>query len=168
MASNTAERKKYQPHPDAHLRRESAIRAAQAILALDLYPLHKRKFLSVCIWKMTEADGKYTTRYQTRQAWGADHSELAHEHVYRMKLLIDRLLQSPKNVESILREAVVCTVTRDEHRLLCDLDRTTPQADGWERYRVAGIDVIDTLTGKLHNLPHLNTTNEESQTRKCA
>lgn len=167
MASNTAERKKYQPHPDAQLRRESAVLAAKAILALDLYPPHKRKFLSVCIWKMTEADGKYTTRYQTRTAWGADSSELAHEHVYRMELLIDRLLQSPENVASILGEAVACTVTRDEHRHLCKQDRANSLLDGWERYRMARIEVVDTLTGQLHNLS-LSITNAKSHIRKSA
>ncbi len=48
----------YKPHPDRDMRISSAILAIQHIAPLNLYLAHKKELLSVCIWKITEADGK--------------------------------------------------------------------------------------------------------------
>jgi hypothetical protein len=140
----------FKEHPDAKTRYESAVRIAKAILDLDLYPPHKREFLSVCIWKITEAHGKYYTRFKSRAALASDRSNLAHEHVYRQKLLINKLLASPQDAESILSKAIGCTVTREEHGKLTVFDQAHPNADGWQRYKEVGIEVIDTLTDNLY------------------
>jgi hypothetical protein len=51
---------------DADARIESAIAAIRALLPVPLLPAHKRELLSICIWKVTEADGgKYGTRYRS-------------------------------------------------------------------------------------------------------
>jgi hypothetical protein len=57
--------------------------------------------------------------------------------------MIDELLEAASEdaIEGILACAVGCTVTLDEHsRLHCFDDEY-----GWERYRKAGIVVLDTL-----------------------
>jgi hypothetical protein len=135
----------YRTHPDAAKRIESAIIAAKAIVRLDLYPAHKRELLSICIWKMTEAApmSKYQTRYRSRATRSASESELAHDHVYQRKSLIDAMINEPDSVEQVLRQAVACVVTRPEHDALTRISREFPNLDGWERYERAGIDVVD-------------------------
>ena len=135
----------YHTHADAHDRVRSAITAAEAILGLDLYPAHKRELLSVCIWKVTEAApmSKYQTRFQSRASLSAPESELAHDHVYQRKRLIDEMIAHPKEVNRILQSAVACVVTRWEHDRLTRVSREDPNLDGWERYRHAEIDVVD-------------------------
>ncbi len=143
----------FKEHPDTKVRFESAVLAAKAILQLDLYPPHKRDLLKICIWKITEANGKYKTRFRTRASQLVECSKtLAHEHVFRMKFLIDDLIYAPSNADSILERAVGCTVTRSEHEKLSALDRRLSDIDGWARYREAMIEVIDTATGKVHPL----------------
>jgi hypothetical protein len=57
-----------------------------------------------------------------------------------------RLLRAnPEDVERILERATACTITMDEHRRL----NTYAHLDGWERYRAAGIVVIDSKTGEV-------------------
>lgn len=144
----------WKPHRDAELRRASAISLIQAILRLeDLYPPMKRKFLSNCLWQLTQAEGpgKYETRYCSRAASKVDKRTMRdcnHDHVFRRKLMVDKLLQtSPDQVEEIVREAVGCTVLKKEHKRLAAVDKKE-SVDGWERYRRAKIVVIDRLTGK--------------------
>ncbi len=137
----------YIENKNASARRKSALCAAKAILALDICRQHKRDLLKVCIWKITEVDGKYKTRYRSRAALFLNVPNLEHEHVLRMRLLIDDLLHFPEKAESILGRAIGCTVTKQEHQALTLLDRKNPTIDGWDRYRVACIEVIDRATG---------------------
>jgi hypothetical protein len=135
----------YRTHPDADKRIGSAIAAAKAIVRLDLYPAHKRELLSICIWKITEAApmSKYQTRYRSRATESASESELAHDHVFQRKSLIDAMLKNPDSVDPILRSAVACVVTRSEHDALTRISREFPDLDGWERYKRAGIEIVD-------------------------
>jgi hypothetical protein len=107
----------------------------------------RRKLLNQVVWYATESEGKYTTRFRSREALrlqaelgrteAARH--LAHEHVVPRQLLIDRLIAEPGRAPEILAFAVACVVTREEHSRL-------PDGDGWERYEAAGIEVVDTRT----------------------
>src|SRR5713226_6868402 len=47
---------------------ESALIAIQSILTLPTLEKHKRELINGMLWKLTEARGKYTTRYQTARA----------------------------------------------------------------------------------------------------
>jgi hypothetical protein len=135
----------YRIHTDANDRVRSAVTAAEAILALDLYPAHKRELLSVCIWKITEAApmSKYQTRFRSRATFAVPESELAHDHVYQRKRLVDEMIAHPEEVGRILLTAVACVVTRMEHDRLIQVSREDPDLDGWERYKKAEIDVVD-------------------------
>lgn len=137
----------YKKHPDADKRVASALLAAKELLKLDLYPQHKRELLKICIWKITEADGKYKTRYWSRKAVGLDSSNLNHEHVYRMDDLVEAMIKSPSEAETILARAMACTVTREEHALLTQMDRERPELNGWKRYKELNMEVVDTATG---------------------
>jgi hypothetical protein len=137
----------YRIHPDAERRIESAIRAAEAILRVDLYPAHKRELLSVCIWKATEAApmSKYQTRFRSRASLGVSDSQLAHDHVKQRKRLIDEMLAHPERTAQILETAIACVVTREEHDRLTRISNEQPSIDGWDRYKTAAIDVVDLL-----------------------
>ena len=105
----------------------------------DALVQHKRKLLDRALWMLTEVDGKYNIRYYSKKAFKIrDKKQLRHEHVYPRKFIIDSLFEDPGNYSNIIDEhAIACIVTKDEHDTL---DNNT---DGWERYKRAGIDVLD-------------------------
>lgn len=140
----------YKIHPDAAKRIQSAKDAIKASLPLDLYPAHKHELLSVCLWKLTEAYSfhKHNLRYQTPAAMAAPKQEKQHEHVFKRKKVVKALIAEPDRVEEILSDVVGCTVTKEEHSRLTKLSRVRPELDGWERYREAGITVLDLVLQK--------------------
>jgi hypothetical protein len=83
----------------------------------------------------------------TKAAAQLPHSQLEislktiHEHVYQRRKMIEALIQAkPEAVDHILKNAIGCLVTVDEHERL----RPFGQEYGWDRYRRAGIAVMDT------------------------
>jgi hypothetical protein len=77
--------------------------------------------------------------------------DLQHEHVYERSQLVDALLQSPEEADSIAEMAVACTVTKTEHATLAAVCRANPELIGWARYNAAGIRVLDVTTGLEHS-----------------
>jgi hypothetical protein len=101
------------------------------------------------LWKLTEAEGgKYGTRFKSSGAAGCeDKKKLRHDHVFQRKRMVAALMKAaPDEVDKILETAVGCIVTVEEHDLLSS--KFDKKCDGWERYRRAGIIVIDTQTGE--------------------
>jgi hypothetical protein len=135
-------------HPDADVRIESAKLAIRTLLRLRLYPSHKKDLLTVCLWKLTEAEGrgKYGTRYFSRRALSSPRTEWQHEHVFERKKLVALLLEDPARLDEVAEVAVGCVVTKEEHRRLTMADRQRPDLNGWERYQAAGIEVVDRMT----------------------
>lgn len=133
---------KYEEHRDKNIRIQSAKTAIDALIGLELYPAHKRELLSVCIWKITEADGKKKVRYWSEGALSSDAAALQHEHVNERKVLINRLLDG-ECIDTVINDAVACMVTKQEHTLLTQSNKL-----GWERYRNAQIKVYDSLLKK--------------------
>jgi hypothetical protein len=129
--------KKYIPHKDRDKRISSAVTAITALLPLDLYIPHKKELLSTCIWKITEADGKFKVRYWSEGALIAPVKQLRHEHVFERKELIERLM-SGENIASVISDAIACIVTKDEHDLL-----SASAQSGWKRYHDCQIGVFD-------------------------
>ena len=143
---------KYIQHKDRDIRKLSAFDAVKAILPLDLYIPHKRELLKVCIWKITEANGKYKTRYRSIGALNENKSgNLQHEHVVEMKSLIDRLLYEPAKYNDILNDAIACVVTKEEHGILTKVSREFDNLNGWGRYKKAGITAFDLVDKKEVN-----------------
>ncbi len=129
---------KYVPDRRRDERIRSAAVAMAAILPLEIDVLHKRELLGVCLWKVTEADGKWNVRYRSEGARGVvGNRDLCHEHVYPRKYLIKCLLDG-EPVDSVISKAIACIVTRSEHKLLDDVSES---AVGWKRYEQAGIRV---------------------------
>lgn len=127
----------------------------------SLLPNHKRKILSEVQWLISEADGKYTTRYRSKRVVdlanrylesvgkGAGKRRTAnvqaearreliqHEHVNTRKSITDKILKYPTQVVSILDQVIGCVVTKGEHA------RLRSAARGWGRYRNSGVRVYD-------------------------
>ena len=139
------------PRADSDQRRASAVAIAEAVLsARDLLTeQHLREVLSIAVWKYTECDGKYTTRFRSEAALFARAKDVHHEHVVTRRSLIDRIIAKPELVRRIFEDAVGCVVLRDEHRQLGVVEREHPSAVGWERYRLAGVRVWDLAERRL-------------------
>lgn len=124
---------------------ESAITLTEATLALNILEQHKRDVINVMLWKITEARGKYTTRFRSTGAINAPKgTKLQHEHVTTRQSIIDAIMREPSRARELLNTAIGCTVTKDEHYRLTRISREQPTLQGWERYKAAGITVIDT------------------------
>jgi hypothetical protein len=139
----------FNPDPQTEERKRSAVALAKVLLAAKDHPTilrdHLRELLHALLWKTTEAEcksknHKYETRYQSQDALKfRQKGNLRHEHVYPCVKMIDNLLAQPDRAEEILDTAIGCTVTVAEHNHLGKFD----DEDGWERYRKAGIVVMD-------------------------
>lgn len=140
----------FKPHPHAEKRRQSIAKLIKVLLANqgpDILEKHVRDLLGTLLWKLTEADGKYKTRYQSSGSLACkDKSQLRHDHVYPRSKMIDALLTAKlEELDGILRSAVGCTVTLDEHLRLSQFDE---EHAGWDRYRKAMVRVKDNETGE--------------------
>jgi hypothetical protein len=118
----------------------SAKKAIRAILELDILERHRDELLSLMIWKITEAGGKYNLRFCTVGTLRNPVAKRQHEHVYPRKWLIAQLKADPSLVDEVLAKAFGCVITIDEHRRLSAASRGLL---GWDRYRAAGIRVYD-------------------------
>jgi len=113
----------------------------------DVILRHKKKILSEVLWFLSEADGKYSTRFRSvevvRLATEDPTSKvrIQHEHVYPRALVSAQILDNvefyrnnPEKLDLLLEETVGCIVTETEHNsLLAGL--------GWVRY--ANVPVYD-------------------------
>lgn len=135
----------WKPHKDSERRRESAIAIAEAALASrqSVVPSHLREILSIAVWKFTECDGKYLTRFRSESALFAPSPLIHHEHVIPRRLIVDQMLADPRHAREILGKAIGCVVLRTEHKSLGMVEKNNPSISGWERYRAAGIRVWD-------------------------
>ena len=134
----------FKRHSQAEERRHSAIALVKLLLSesSELLPGHRREFLKLALWKITQAEsGKYGTRFQSKISLSVSREELRHDHVFQRAIMIEAMLQAtPEGIDDILENAVGCTVTKDEHDRLDQFK----DLDGWERYSRAGIVVIAT------------------------
>ncbi len=107
--------------------------------------------LKVVIWLITEADGKYSTRFRSKEVVRLARErprctvKIHHEHVYPRTALADEILarqaefrKFPSKLNKLLDEAVGCVVTVVEHRDLLK------HAKGRKRYKE--VPVLDMST----------------------
>jgi hypothetical protein len=141
----------FKPHPLFEQRKRSAVALIKYLLADEnpaVLPAHRRELITIMLWKITEAESlhKHKTRLKTKKAISCtDKRSLRHEHVFPRAKMIDALENAkPHEIDDILANAIGCTVTVDEHLLLAAFK----DESGWERYRRAGLTVIDTATGE--------------------
>ncbi len=142
--------KPYVPKADRELRLQAAIAAADFALAqTEMHPTMRKRILVQATWEVTEVDGKLTPKFRSPAAMSYDgpkyHSVLRHDHVFTRAGLIAQLLKDPSTTEQVLRAAVACLVTQDEHTRLSAFDT---MHEGWDRYLAAQVDVLDAGTGQ--------------------
>ncbi|MBI5599476.1 MAG: hypothetical protein HY890_07035 [Deltaproteobacteria bacterium] len=151
----------YIPHKKRDERIKSAVTAIKVIVPLDIIESLKKGLISKCFWQITEADGKYETRYRSKGAldlYDRGNSKelkkkLRHEHVFEKKRLIKKVIENPDKIEDIAGSAIGCTVTKEEHKRL---SHSNPDFEGWERYKAADIKIYDLKERKEHQIPPLN------------
>lgn len=139
--------KTFEPRQEAEKVILSAKRAIEAILKMspEVLPDHKRTLISRMIWKITEAHGKYNTQFCSEGTLqNAD--DLRHDHVTTRKNLITRLMNAPSDIENVLKDAIGCTVTTEEHNKLSALG---DELSGWDRYKKAKVRVYDRIEQKF-------------------
>ncbi|ARD43527.1 hypothetical protein [Colwellia sp. PAMC 21821] len=129
--------------PKANDKVLSAIEIAKAVIGIDIMEQHKKKILTEVQWLISEAHGKYTTKYRTAGVLSDSDESVQHEHVFPRKKLSLRILNDPINIEKYLKDVVGCVVTVNEHNLLSIAEKSNPELDGWDRYKAAGIVVYD-------------------------
>ena len=119
---------------------------------LEVRPQVRRELLTkYVLWLVTTGTvaHKHDTRYRSTGAVGVtDLAELVHEHVHTRSKLADLILANPTDevIEFVVNNlAFGCVVTRDEHARLSPFDKTHT---GWDRYKAAGIEVVDMSTGE--------------------
>lgn len=117
-----------------------------ALRDTSMLPAHRKHLLKLAQWWVTEADGKWKTRFRSvevvRLARDDPLSEVRinHEHVYGRAQLADRMLRDHEQASEILELCVGCVVTVEEHgRLTAERN-----AQGWDRYVEAKVPVLDT------------------------
>jgi hypothetical protein len=141
----------FNPHPLSRTRKRSAVALIKLLLAdnkPEILRVHRHELLGVLLWKLTESEShKHKTRFQSHAVVNRKRKlKLRHDHVFQRSKMIDRLEGAAKRkIDIILKNAIACTVTDREHRLLSGFDK---EYDGWARYKNAEIRVIDTKTGK--------------------
>jgi hypothetical protein len=141
--------KSFESPADFAARLEMATKALEDIYRVDGPFLLKREFRQKmfwpAVWWLTEAGGKYGTRYRSSAALQKSSiTDLRHEHVFPIKHLF-YLSRHGLSLKDTLRFACGCLVTEDEHDRLSRRDRMDDPPLGWLRYAEAEIEVIDML-----------------------
>jgi len=132
--------------------RSAAALARFALESAELTDDHRRQLLNNAVWYVSEAAGKYKTRYRSAGALSLEadgpvpkrRSALRHDHVTTRRSILACLASPGADVEATLPSVISCTVTKSEHERLTKFDDTCA---GWDRYIAARIDVYDLATG---------------------
>jgi hypothetical protein len=125
---------------------EESILVAESVLALKVSEETRRRVFDSTTWFVSERYGKYSTRYRSVNAMTQSEG-LRHDHVFPRRDLWF-IARRAATVREALSLCVGCIVTGDEHRRLGAAEKTNPESQGWLRYIIAGIEVIDCTTGK--------------------
>lgn len=147
----------WEPPVDAELRLETCVAAARAVL--DVQPMNDRLLaglLDQVFWHATVHPDKYRIRWRSVGVVVEQRRPLGryvrHEHVFERAWLRSQLVTG-KDPAEVLPLAVACLVTVEEDARLRAVDR---ELVGWERYRAAGVDVIDMATRERADLVELS------------
>jgi len=120
----------------------------KTILNLQIHPDMQEKVIDIMIWNITGAYGKYQLPYISLSAKNNPDVKIIHEHVYKRKTMVKKILDAKIDLEIILDQAFGCNVTEEEHKKLNKIDKENPLIDGWQRYELADIKVFDIRANK--------------------
>lgn len=111
----------------------------KSVLNLDIHTEMKKRVIRLMIWNITGADP--TTFFISEKADRDRTLKTNREHVYKIKMLIEDIINNKADLECLLQQAVICTVTEEEHKNLNNIDRSSPELNGWPRYQKANIKI---------------------------
>lgn len=124
------------------------------------------KLVEEPLWKISEAFGKYNTRYFSENAvrsvvdrFGQRRSAgLQHDHIVPRKKLVEMLFEKEATFDRVVRLCVGCAVLKGEHPRLTASEQNVDLRDVWAKYRDANIRVVDCKTGTF---VHLTTAHSD-------
>lgn len=134
----------------------------------NLQKFHARALVEPPLWRIPAINGKYHTRYYSRDVWEktvkegklpnkhagtwtSSRAEVVLEHVVERAPLIAFLMENPSQIDIIERICVCCVVTKGESRMLPSKRGVDPD-NVWKRYLEGKVDVFDRQTGSWHIL----------------
>ncbi|MFL6257199.1 MAG: hypothetical protein ACJ74T_19500 [Pyrinomonadaceae bacterium] len=121
-------------------------KALASILQLDIHTQMKKRIVGYVIWEVaTYLHGNFKGRYRSKGAMTPG-AVIQRDHVNQKARIIERMLANPDQVDARLSDLVHCVVTKEEHERLTAYSKSNPEIDGWDRYRMAGVEVMDMLT----------------------
>lgn len=126
-----------------------------------------RTIIQEPVWKHGTCDGENNVMYATPEAianTSTDNSAIKRDHVFTMAkttaMLLDHWGDTDYAIKVLEERSVTCFVTRAQFSQLKKFDDIF---DGFERYRAAGITIIDRSTGFQLKFP---VSEEERQKRR--
>jgi hypothetical protein len=117
------------------------------ILKLDIGLPLKRRMLVHTIWEITKLEGSFKGRYRSKGVL-VPGLAIQRDHVFQKERIVRCLLEHPDQMETTLNTVMHCVVTKAEHTQLTAHSKANKDIDGWKRYKISGIEVMDMLTGK--------------------
>lgn len=151
---------KYQPSPEREEKLRFCVAALDKILEIPGSPGLQEELFRAIVWIVSEIDGKFATRYRSREALAAPAGTVQHEHVVPMRQLWAIIRQKHMSPARLLPLVTACVVTREEHRRLTAHDRLPDAEFGWLRYAKCRIPVMDLLEQRELAAADLQKLNE--------
>ena len=148
----------YVPAPERDEKLQFCVKALENILSIPGGADVKEELFRAVVWIVAEIDGKFTTRYRSRDAREAPAGSVQHEHVFPMRDLW-AIAQGHMSPAQLLPLVTACVVTRDEHRKLSAYDRLPSAQFGWMRYTECKIQVVDMLEYRDLNMDDFKKLN---------
>jgi hypothetical protein len=146
ITSNASHSKPYVRVSDYDARLSDVKKALAGILQLDIHVQMKKRMVGYVIWEMAEyLNGNFKGRYRSKGAM-IPGVVIQRDHVNQKARIIERMLANPDQIDAMLSDLVHCLVTKEEHKRLTAISKSNLDIDGWNRYRMAGVEVMDMLT----------------------
>jgi len=112
---------------------------------MEIDHILKKRMLNIGIWQVAWASGDFYSRYRSAAVISTPGLTIQRDHIYQKKLLVQRLLSTDVDFDSVIAHSQCCIVTLDEHR---SLHQVNGGLDGWDRYQAAKIQVYDMVDKK--------------------
>jgi hypothetical protein len=143
IISEPKHRKPFRPRADLSQRLTDIVTVLAAIRPLEIHPATKREMLDRALWLVAELSGDFAPRHRSDGVLRTLGVKIQRDHVFPRSNLIADILNGQEPLQQIVERAVCCLVTEDEHRRL---SLAPPEAVGWDRYRIAEVEVRDMST----------------------
>ncbi len=135
-----AHQKPYRQRSDLQERLESLKQVIEYLRDCDLVEDSKKRMLNHAVWEVTIALGDFTPEFRSRSVIeGSIGTKIQREHVYQRKKIVADILSKGESLDCVISRVVHCVVTKEEHEKLKSIPATE---DGWNRYRLADIEVF--------------------------